>query len=375
VNKILKRATDELSYRFSAERLDSVHLALTYRSNLACRTCGSWRIGKDQQPFEMTLSEVLAVVDQMPGLGVRDVSLVGSEVLLFEGWRDVIGRIRSYGIECSMLTNGSLVDETVAADLMGAHPSRVTVSLDGDEAAHDKLRGKKSFERAMRGVALLADARARISPETGIGMHMTISHLNVHAIRAASDICVERGLDLSFQPASYASQELIDRSFVLGEKAATNRFRPANGMGITSEDLVELRRVYAELTKLGRSYPSLLLIMSLPPDKIARGEYPIGACQTTRHELVVEPDGRVITCANVDAFTIGNVREQSLGEIWESERRRELTKALRGKDAPAICVTCCNFRTNVTMGTNVRAAVRYAIDKAAIRRQVHAAAG
>jgi radical SAM protein with 4Fe4S-binding SPASM domain len=321
----------------------------------------------------MTLEEVLNVVDQMPDVGVRDVCLVGSEVLLFEGWREVIGRIRSYGIECSMLTNGSLVDETVAADLMSVHPSRVTVSLDGDEESHDKLRGKKSFERALRGIALLADARDRISPQTGLGMHMTISHLNVHAIRAASDTCTERGLDLSFQPVSYAPQELIDRSVVLGEKAATNRFRPAVGLGLTREDLAEIRRAYAELTALGRSYPSLLLIMALPPEKIARGEYPIGACQTTRHELVVEPDGRVITCANVDAFTIGNVREQSLREIWESERRRALTKALGSKDAPAICVTCCNFRANVTMGTNVRAAVRYAIDKTAARRRLHAA--
>jgi radical SAM protein with 4Fe4S-binding SPASM domain len=373
VNPIVKRAVGELSYRFGPARLDSVHLALTYRCNLACRTCGSWRIGKDQAHAEMTLHEVLDVVDQMPELGVRDVCLVGSEVLLFEGWRDVMERLHSHDIACSMLTNGSLVDETVAADLMRAHPSRVTVSLDGDEASHDKLRGKKSFERAMRGVHHLAAARDRLSPQTGLGLHMTISHPNVYAVRAASDICTELGLDLSFQPASYASQELIDRSTVLGEKAATNRFRPAVGFGITKEDIIELGRIYDELVALGRTYASLLLIVSMPADKISRGEYPIGACQTTRHELIVEPDGRVITCANVDAFTIGNVRENSLREIWESERRRELTKALRGKDAPAICVTCCNFRTNLTLGTNVRAAMRYAMDKAVVRRHAHAA--
>ena len=364
-----------MSYRFGPARLDSVHLALTYRCNLACRTCGSWRIGKDQAGAEMTLNEVLAIVDQMPPLGVRDVCLVGSEVLLFEGWREVMGRIRAYDIDCSLLTNGSLVDETLAEDLMGVHPTRVTVSLDGDEAAHDRLRGKKSFERALRGVEHLANARARISPQTGLGMHMTISHTNVSAVRAASDICVERGLDLSFQPVSYASQELIDRSTVLGEKAATNRFRPAVGFGLTTEDLVELRRVYEELVAIGRTYPSLLLIISMPAEKLARGEYPIGGCQTVRHELIVEPDGRVITCANVDAFTIGNVRDNSLREIWESERLQQFSKALRGKDAPAICVTCCNFRTNITMGTNVRAAMRYAMDKAAARRRVHATAG
>ncbi len=323
---------------------------------------------------EMELAEVLAVVDQLPALRVTSVCLVGSEVLLFEGCIDVIKRIRSYGIECFLTSNGAIVDEAVAREIVAADTTRVTISIDGDAASHDTLRGAKSYERALRGLENLTAARDAAGSPLQIGAHMTISHSNVHVVEYVSDLCAQKGLDLSYQPVSYASQELIERSVVLGEKAATERFRPAVGFGLTEDDLAQLETIQRRLFAKGRSHPSLFLITAIPPAKLARGEYPVGGCQTIRHEVIVEPDGRVITCANVDAFTIGNVREHSLDEIWRSERRRRLAKALAGKGAPDICVTCCNFRTNLTTVTYVNAAVRYAAQQAFVRRRSHAAA-
>jgi radical SAM protein with 4Fe4S-binding SPASM domain len=373
VQRIARRAASELKWRYSAERLETVHLALTYRCNLACRTCGSWRIGKEQAPHEMPLDEVLALVDQLPALGVTSCYLVGSEVLLFEGCLDVVRRLHSYGIACSLLSNGALVDEAMAADIVRAGTTHVTISLDGNEPVHDKLRGHKSFERALRGIDNLVAARAAASSTMGLGAHMTISHPNVEAVRFVSDFCAEKGIELSFQPVSYASSELIERSRVLGEAASTPRFRPAVGFGLTEDDLRRLKVIQRELLEIGRSYPSLFLITALPVKQLAAGAYPIGPCQSIRHEVVVEPDGRVITCANVDAFAIGNVREKPLGEIWASERRTKLAAALRGKDAPDICVTCCNFRSNLTLPTYVNAAMQYAAQQAAVWRRGHRA--
>ncbi|HYZ16709.1 MAG TPA: hypothetical protein VE591_09920, partial [Candidatus Acidoferrum sp.] len=64
--KLLARARTELSDRFGPDRLDSVHLALTYRCNLACRTCGSWRVGREPGYREMTLSDFLRIIDELP---------------------------------------------------------------------------------------------------------------------------------------------------------------------------------------------------------------------------------------------------------------------------------------------------------------------
>lgn len=370
--KLIDRARAELSDRLGPDRLDSVHLALTYRCNLACRTCGSWRISKEAGNREMDLADFFRIVDELPGLGVRDVYLVGSEVVLFAGWLDVLRRVRSYGMNCMLLTNALLFDRDLAAELMSARPSQVTVSIDGDAATHDRLRGKKSFAGAVRGLEELTRARDERSPETGIGVHMTLSHQNVHLVRMVADFAFERRLDFSVQPVSYASAELIDASTVFGEAAATNRFRPAVGFGLTREDLVLLKKTHAALIREGRFVASLHLVTSLPVAALANGQYPIGACQSIRHELCIEPDGRVITCANVDAFTIGNVNEQSLGEIWASERRARLAKALRN-ERPPICATCCNFRTNLTVPAMAHAALRYVALRAATARRRHGA--
>lgn len=370
--KLLNRVRTEISDRLGPDRLDSVHLALTYRCNLACRTCGSWRVAKEPEYREMGLVDFLRIVDELPGLGVRDVYLVGSEVVLFDGWLDVLRRIRSYRMNCALLTNALLFDRDLAVALMSANPTEVTVSIDGDEATHDKLRGKKSFSRAVRGLVELTRARDEHSKGTAIGVHMTLSHHNAHLVRTVADFTHERNLEFSVQPVSYASQELIDASTVLGEQAATKRFRPAVGFGLTKEDLALLKETHAALMRENRFAPSLHLVTSLPVHSLAKGYYPIGPCQSIRHELCVEPDGRVITCGNVDAFTIGNVNEESLAEIWASERRRQLAKAL-GKERPPICQTCCNFRTNMTLPTMTYAALRYVGLRAATTRQRHAA--
>jgi radical SAM protein with 4Fe4S-binding SPASM domain len=222
------------------------------------------------------------------------------------------------------------------------------------------------------GLVELTRARDELSPETGVGVHMTLSHQNAHLVRTVADFTHERNLEFSVQPVSYASQELIDASTVLGEPAATKRFRPAVGFGLTKEDLALLKETHAALMREKRFVPSLHLVTSLPVEALAKGYYPIGSCQTIRHELCVEPDGRVITCANVDAYTIGNVTEQTLREIWNSERRKQLSKAL-GKERPPICQTCCNFRTNLTLPALTSSAFRYASLRAAATRQRHAA--
>jgi radical SAM protein with 4Fe4S-binding SPASM domain len=344
---------------------------LTYRCNLACRTCGAWRIGRAQGHRELDLVDVLRVVDETAALGVRSVYLVGSEVVLFEGWLDVLRRVRSHGMECALLTNALLFDRDLAVELMSANPTEVTVSIDGDETTHDKLRGKKSYRRAVTGLTELIGARDRHSPGTTIGVHMTISRANVGLVRSVADFAHEQGLPFSVQPVSYASPELIADSTVDGEPAATERFRPAVGMGLTEDDLTALRATHEALAREGRFIPSLHVVTSMPPALLAKGLYPIGRCHTIRHELCVEPDGRVVTCANVDAFTIGNVQEQSLAEIWMSSRRRRLAKTL-GTRRPPICATCVNFGTNLRLDALGHTALRYVALRTATIRARHA---
>src|SRR3954468_3830033 len=75
---------------------------LTLRCDLACTHCSS-RAGRPRSD-ELTTAEALDVVRQMADLGVLEVTLIGGEAYLHEGWTEIVRAIRAHGMECTMVT-------------------------------------------------------------------------------------------------------------------------------------------------------------------------------------------------------------------------------------------------------------------------------
>jgi MoaA/NifB/PqqE/SkfB family radical SAM enzyme len=140
---------------------------ITLACDLACRHCGS-RAGHDR-PDELTTAEALDLVDQMAALGVKEVTLIGGEAYLRTDWLDIVRKIRSHGMECTTTTGGrgftpELVDRAKAAGLQGA-----SVSIDGDEATHDRLRGVAgSYRSAIAAMRAMRERGMRVSCNTQI---------------------------------------------------------------------------------------------------------------------------------------------------------------------------------------------------------------
>ena len=127
---------------------------ITLACDLACRHCGS-RAGRGR-PDELTTAEALDLIDQMARLDVKEVTVIGGEAYLREDWLDLVRALRGHKIPVTMTSGGrgltpELVEQAKAAGLRG-----VSISIDGDEATHDRLRGVAGSYRsaiaAMRAV-------------------------------------------------------------------------------------------------------------------------------------------------------------------------------------------------------------------------------
>src|SRR3954453_8756405 len=123
-----------------------LNLCLTYWCQYKCKTCNIWQ----RKPTdELTTGEIRALVQENPN--VNWVDLTGGEIFLRPDIDDIFEAVVSGWQRLALLhfpTNGFQTDRIVASVTRLARPPGparriVTVSLDGDAALNDAIRGIK----------------------------------------------------------------------------------------------------------------------------------------------------------------------------------------------------------------------------------------
>ena len=164
-----------------------VNFCLTYWCQYRCRTCNIWQ----RKPAdELTTDEVLAFVRENPGITWAD--LTGGEIFLRPDIETILDAVVQGWRRLALLhfpTNGFLTDRIVSAveRIAGRGPARtiITVSLDGDEALNDSVRGiKGGFRRQIETFRALR----RIDGVTTV-LGMTLSSYNVGRFAETFDAC------------------------------------------------------------------------------------------------------------------------------------------------------------------------------------------
>jgi radical SAM protein with 4Fe4S-binding SPASM domain len=130
---------------------------ITLRCNLACSHCGS-RAGAARES-ELDTAEALDLVSQLADAGIREVSLIGGEAYLRPDWLEIAAAVADAGMACSMVTGGYGLSAQTARRMAAARMRHVSVSVDGLEATHDRLRGRPgSFAAALAALGHVRDA-------------------------------------------------------------------------------------------------------------------------------------------------------------------------------------------------------------------------
>src|SRR3954469_6166352 len=140
---------------------------ITLQCDLACRHCGS-RAGH-ARPEELSTEECLDLVRQMAELGVKEVTLIGGEAYLRDDWTEIVREIRRRGMSATMTTGGRGITEERARAAQEAGLESASVSLDGSEATHDRLRGVAgSYRSALQAMRNLRANGVKVSCNTQI---------------------------------------------------------------------------------------------------------------------------------------------------------------------------------------------------------------
>lgn len=139
-----------------AERLlssfEKMDVALSERCNYRCQMCR-----RPPEAADLGRDEVIDVLEQAREIGLGTVSFCGGEPFVHEGFVEIARRAIDLGFQVQLTTNGSLVTEERIEALAGL--DCLTVSIDGLEETHDRIRGVRgAFQRALGALRLAGEA-------------------------------------------------------------------------------------------------------------------------------------------------------------------------------------------------------------------------
>src|SRR5690606_32618757 len=91
------------------------------------------------------------------------------EAYLRPDFLDIVRAIRARGMHCTMTTGGRGFDASLAREAARAGLGSASISIDGSEQTHDRLRGSKgSYRDALAAMRALRAAGVRVTVNTQI---------------------------------------------------------------------------------------------------------------------------------------------------------------------------------------------------------------
>lgn len=300
---------------------------LTLKCDLACRHCGS-RAGAER-PDELSLDEALDLVRQMAALGAKEITLIGGEAYLYQGWEQVIAEVRKNGMQSSLVTGGRGWTAERAAAGKAAGLQTVSVSVDGDEPTHDRLRGVKGAYRSAR-----AALRNSLAAGLPVSINSQVNRLSMPHLRHIHEIVLESGAHGWQIQLTVPAGRAADEPDVL----------------LQPYDLIELFPILAELKQAcDERHIKCLLGNNVgyfgPFDHVLRSYTVCGhsyGCQAGRVSLGVEANGDIKGCPSLPTSTWvgGNIRQHALKDIWERASALRVNRDRTVKDLWGFCAGC-----------------------------------
>jgi MoaA/NifB/PqqE/SkfB family radical SAM enzyme len=331
----------------------SISLTITNHCNLRCQMCGQWseqgyvRGDTGRLRREMTLADWKRVVDELAAHGAASLLLRGGEPFMLPGIVELLEYIHNRGMFISIDTNGTLLDR-YAEDIVRLGNIHLTVSVDGPEEVHDAVRGiPGTFQRLKQGLARIAELEAAGGKKISRSICFTISQYNYRSLGAMPGVARALGLgSIAIVPYYYFPEKVgqeYDRELqALGCSAFSWVGFHHEESGVDFEEFRRQLRKYKETLGEVSDYPYL---------KLSEEEYrawftdtttPVGPhqnCTNVEKLIDIQPDGSANFCVDFADYSIGNVKDASLEELWNGARA-ERFRRLRREKPLAVCYRC-----------------------------------
>jgi len=324
------------------------YIEVTRRCNLRCKMCQyiDWLENvpiKEQREGELSTDEWMAVLRQMPRFSL--VSFTGGEPFVRKDFMELL-TFASSKARTHFISNTTMLPEDRAEAVAGLAPARLGrvgfnfagTSIEAPGELHDEIRKMRgAFERSMNGIRMLVKHRELQRKQCPL-VHITtvIQQDNVdvlhHMPRVVKD-CGASVLNLVTETRMHDLPELgeVDPQTWNTEDIARPRIARARLTAALDKTLAAARDAGIEL-RLPRVPKEE--IINYYDEGIDLKDY---ECRNAWNTLFIGRQGNAYPCWLIK---VGNVREQSLKELWNNATMRQFRQVCQ-KKLFAPCPGCC----------------------------------
>jgi len=308
-----------------------LNLCLTYWCQYKCKTCNIWQ----RKPSdELTTGEIIALVRENANVNWAD--LTGGEIFLRRDIDEIFEAMVTGWPRLAILhfpTNGFQTDRIVRSveRIAGRGPARtvVTVSVDGDEALNDEIRGVKGgYRRQMETFTAL-----RRIPGIVTALGVTLSTYNLGQFERTFAACAREcpgltmhdvHLNVAQKSGHYYGNAETDAGVPepMSARAEMRKYRSLRGPARSPSQLLESAYL--------RNLDQFLLTGRTPMP-----------CHALRASCFIDPWGVVYPCITYSK-PMGRLRETGmrLGPIWNDPQTAQVQDEIWKGQCPQ-CWTAC----------------------------------
>ena len=281
----------------SARTPHVITVAVTYNCQCDCLHCSAafYKEEVTRNHSALSLDELRSGIGQAVDLGATCVVLTGGEPLLFEHIYELVASVDKARSVCTLFTNGEFLTEHAVEKLKQAGIFGVFVSVDhADTARHDENRQRPGLSaKISKGLELCQKANI----PTGISTYATREKIRTGELDALMDLArslkVMEVFIFDVIPTGRLSEQ---RDCMLDDDEA--------------EQIREFRHIYNDKI----DYPRIIhqtMFSSIAYPCVAEG------CPAGMVQVHLRANGDVAPC-DFTPYTFGNIRRQSLREIWDA---------------------------------------------------------
>lgn len=322
---------------------------ITDKCNLRCNMCwsGNW---KHQ---DMSLEQVKSILKSFKkNFNGTKVVFTSREPLLYVNFIEVLEFSKKLDLDIELLTNGILIDESIANSIIEHKISSLCISLHGEPDVHDSIvRKQGATVETIQGLKQLSCKKNNLNSILPSVSIVTVVSKNLYqSLDYVSEIASELASELRIQHLMWFSDNIkkVHKSYIKEKYMIDDTIIDGfpSEPNITGDEVIDILKTAKKICI--EKNVSLQIYPELTEEQIRFWYnsdiylFDNAYCEHSMKSSRVRADGTIPTCQYIDIIH-GSLQNSDWETITNNKERSKIFNDLSNNNLLPICSRCCHL--------------------------------